>query len=81
MPTKSKQPQVPTIAVDEHAIAKALHVSVGWVRKDRYGRRILPFYRLGGHIRYNPDHCVAAIAAVEEGGDQAPKPRISRGVQ
>lgn len=59
--------QVP-IAVDEHVVAAALGLSVHWVRKDRIGKRLVPFYRIGGAIRYNLDRVREALAAVEEGG-------------
>lgn len=59
------------IAVDEYAAAAAINKSVGWMRKDRLGARIIPFYKIGGSVRYNLDRIREALAAVEEGGPAA----------
>lgn len=56
------------ICVDDNAVAAAIDKSVSWVRKDRIGARILPFYRIGGSCRYNLDRVRQALAALEEGG-------------
>lgn len=63
----------PQIAVDETACAQAIGMSVAWLRLDRRTKRIVPFYRLGGRIRYNLDRVREALAAVEEGGAQTRK--------
>lgn len=57
--------------VDEHGCAAILGVSVGWLRADRLGRRIVPYYKLGGLVRYNMRRVEQALAAVEFGGGQA----------
>jgi hypothetical protein len=57
-----------TIAVDERACARAISMSVAWLRKDRGGKRLLPFYRVGGRVRYDLSRVRTALAAVEEGG-------------
>jgi hypothetical protein len=59
------------IAVDEHACAAAIGMSVAWLRKDRRTARQVPFYRLGSSVRYNLDRVKAALAATEEGGPAA----------
>jgi hypothetical protein len=60
--------QIPQIGVDETIAAKALGVSVRWLQKDRIGRRIVPFYKMGGAVRYNLDRVREALSAVERGG-------------
>lgn len=62
------------IAVDETQLAKAIGMSVHFLRKDRRDKRQIPFYRVGGSIRYNLDRVRQALAACEEGGVQL-KPR------
>ncbi len=60
--------QLPRIAVDEKQIAAAIGMSVGFLRKDRQTKRQIPFYRIGGCIRYDLNRVREALAAVEEGG-------------
>lgn len=57
-----------SIAFDENEAAKALGMSLAWLRRDRRTKRLLPFYRIGGCIRYNPETLRKALAAFEEGG-------------
>lgn len=61
---------VAPIGVDEHAISKALGISLGWLRKDRRTKRIIPFYKFGTAVRYNPERVREALAVVEEGGSR-----------
>jgi hypothetical protein len=61
----------PNIIVDEYSCAAALGMSVGWLRADRLGKRILPFYKIGGAVRYNLRRVEEALAAVEVGGRRA----------
>lgn len=56
------------IAVDEKQAAAAINMSVGFLRKDRQTKRLIPFYRIGGSIRYDLNRVREALAAVEEGG-------------
>ena len=57
------------IAVDEYAIAAAIGMSVHWLRKDRRGKRVVPFFRIGGAIRYDHQRVrEALVAKCEEGG-------------
>ena len=58
------------LAVDEKTLAEALGMSVAWLRKDRSGARIVPFYRLGTSIRYNIDRVREALDKRAEGGAQ-----------
>jgi hypothetical protein len=60
--------------VTEHEVAEAIGMSVHFVRKDRYTKKRIPFYRVGGRILYNLDRVRAGLAALEEGG---PTPRKS----
>ncbi len=39
------------LVIDEHELAIALGMSVHFLRKDRCGPRLIPFYRIGGSIR------------------------------
>jgi hypothetical protein len=61
-------PATPILAVDEYAVAAAIGLSVHWVRKDRRGARVLPFYRLNGAVRYDLGRVREALIAREEGG-------------
>ncbi len=61
-------PTVPKLVLNESEIAAALGVSKSWVQHDRCGARILPFYKIGGSVRYNLDRVRAALDAREEGG-------------
>lgn len=58
------------VVLDEKGIAEALGISVSFVRKDRGGKRILPFFRIGDLIRYDLGRVRAALLANEEGGRQ-----------
>lgn len=57
------------IAVDENAIAKQLNMSVHFLRKDRRGARVVPYFRIGGSIRYSVERVRAALSNLEEGGN------------
>ena len=56
------------LAVDEKTLAACLGMSVAWLRKDRSGARIVPFYRLGSSVRYNIDRVREALDKRAEGG-------------
>jgi hypothetical protein len=68
---------IPRIAVDETEAAKAIGMSVHFLRKDRRTKRLIPFFRIGDCIRYDLGRVREALAAVEEGGTR-PKPRVAR---
>jgi hypothetical protein len=76
--TAFEEPEPRYQLVDEHAVARALGKSVSWVRKDRRGKRIIPFIPLGGSIRYDLERIFAVLAGMEEGGPASPRPRASR---
>ncbi len=56
------------LAVDERAIADAIGLSVPWLRKDRAGKRLIPFFRVGRCVRYSPEAVRRALAELQEGG-------------
>ena len=56
------------IAVSESEIATAIGMSVHFLRKDRRGRRLIPFYRIGDSVRYDLTRVREALRAMEEGG-------------
>lgn len=56
------------LAVDEKTLAATLGMSVAWLRKDRSGARIVPFYRLGSSVRYSIDRVREALDKRAEGG-------------
>lgn len=62
------------VAINETRLAEALDMSVHFLRKDRRTKQLIPFYRLGGSIRYNLTSVTNALAAYEKGG-QRPQPR------
>lgn len=68
---KEKAQETPVLALNEVEAARALRVSLSWLQHDRIGRRLIPFYKLGKLVRYNPDRIKAAIARHEEGGNAA----------
>lgn len=55
-------------AVDDNTIARALGCSVAYVRKDRRTAKVIPFFRMGGLIRYDIDVVRAKMNASSEGG-------------
>lgn len=68
------------IAVGEFDLAAAIGMSVDFLRKDRCGKRIIPFFRIGKAIRYNPQRVNEALASLEEGGHKPPKPKAKKSV-
>ena len=67
----------PQLAVDEHTVAQAIGMSVAWLRKDRRGKRLIPFYRVGGCVRYSLARVQESLWTLEEGGPKRPKVRES----
>jgi hypothetical protein len=70
---QTKQPE--RIGVTEFVVAEELGISVHTLRKDRVKARRLPFYKIGGAVRYNLERVREALAQLEVGG---PKPRPTR---
>lgn len=68
MPTAGTPTPVPKLALTEHQMAEALGLSVFTLRKDRSTNRRIPFYKIGGAVRYNVDRVREALATLEEGG-------------
>ena len=73
-------PEIKTIAIGEFALADAIGMSVDFLRKDRSGKRIIPFFRIGKSIRYNPQRVNEALQAIEQGGHKPPKPTAGNSV-
>ena len=68
-PTMPKnQIELNCIGLNKAQIAKAIGMSPHWVDKDRRTKRLIPFYRIGGSIRYNLQRVEEALAKLEEGG-------------
>lgn len=72
-----KVPEI-KIAVGEYDLAAAIGMSVDFLRKDRSSKRIIPFFRIGKSIRYNPQRVNEALASLEEGGHKPPKSRAKK---
>lgn len=56
------------LIVDDKTIAELIGMSLHWVRKDRLTKRLLPFFRLGGAVRYDVPTVRSALLARSEGG-------------
>jgi hypothetical protein len=64
-----------TPLVSEAECAKALGLSIDWLRKDRKTLGTLPHIRMpSGAIRYSLQRCAEALAAHERGGRPVAKP-------
>jgi len=70
MPQKLTAAPSPTarIGLTEKELADMLGLSVAWLQRDRRTKRLLPFFRLGGSIRYSPERVRAALDRFQEGG-------------
>ncbi|RVT49648.1 helix-turn-helix domain-containing protein [Rubrivivax albus] len=66
------------LAVDEHEAAELLGISVHTLRKDRTKARRIPFFKIGGSVRYSVDRIRAALAEYEHGGPQTVSRRVGR---
>jgi hypothetical protein len=60
--------QAISIAVDEAEMARLIGMSVHFLRKDRVTKRLLPFYKIGDAVRYDPSRVRLALVRMEEGG-------------
>jgi len=67
-PTMPKHKNNPPLAINEHEAAARLGMSVQWLRKDRYGAQVIPFYRVGSRVLYDPARIAQALKALEVGG-------------
>ena len=68
--TQSATPAIP-LALNEKDVAARLKVSLSWLQRDRRTKKVIPFYRIGGNIRYSPERVAEALAKLEEGGTAA----------
>ena len=55
--------------LDEAAMAERLSVSISFLQKDRLKQRRIPFIKLGSTIRYDPVAVMAAMTALQQGGN------------
>ena len=62
-------------------LAQHLPLSVSFIRKDRGGRQLLPFTRVGDRCLYNLERVRQALLAREEGGQTAQPSRRRRAAQ
>jgi hypothetical protein len=60
--------ETPRIAVGEGEAARAIGMSVFFLRKDRRTKRLIPFYRIGDRILYDLNRVRMALLTLEEGG-------------
>jgi hypothetical protein len=60
--------ELPRIAVDEVEAARAIGMSIHFLRKDRRTKRIIPFFKIGDCVRYDLARVREALIAAEEGG-------------
>lgn len=63
---------------NEKEVAEATSLSLGFIRADRLGRKLIPFSRVGGRVVYDLDAVKIAVAALQQGGKAMP--RQKRGV-
>lgn len=66
--TTKPNPNPPRIAVDEFEVAAELGLSVFYLRKDRRTKKVIPFFRIGGSVRYNLESIRESLLAAQEGG-------------
>lgn len=59
------------LGIDEFEAAAALGLSVHTLRKDRVAQRRIPYFKIGGSVRYNIDRIREALSALELGGPAA----------
>lgn len=66
------------LTLTEHEAAKALGLSVHFLRKDRRGARVEPFVRIGTRVVYRPESIASALERLEVGGVENSRKRSSR---
>ena len=64
-------------AITDLEMAKLIGMSVGFLRKDRITKRLIPYFKIGDSIRYNPERVMQALAALEEGGPSKSSRRVT----
>jgi hypothetical protein len=63
-------PHASSFGLTDKQISELMGMSLSWVRKDRITKRLIPFYRLGDAIRYDPETVRGAMLRNMEGGIQ-----------
>ena len=61
--------------VDEKGVSDFLGCSVAYIRKDRLGKRQIPFVRVGGLVRYDLARVRESLIVLEEGATHLRKPK------
>lgn len=59
------------LTLNEFEAADMIGMSVSFLRKDRLGAKLLPYFRIGNAVRYSPDTLRQALAALRQGGAPA----------
>ena len=54
---------------NEVEVAEATSLSLGFIRADRIGRKLIPFSKVGGRVVYDLDAVKVAVAALQQGGN------------
>jgi hypothetical protein len=57
-----------TRLVPDTVLAPILGVSQSFLQKDRLGKQLIPFYKIGDRCLYSPDEALGALRAVRQGG-------------
>lgn len=60
--------QTKPLLVNEKAISELIGMSVHFLRIDRRSGQTIPFFKIGGSVRYNPAQVTEALAAMAHGG-------------
>lgn len=60
----------PTTPVNEFVCAEHIGMSVFFLRKDRIGKKLIPFTKVGRTVRYDMQRVHEALEAMQHGGDK-----------
>lgn len=63
---------------NEHEVAEAVGLSLGFIRADRIGRRLIPFSKVGGRVVYDLNAVQVAVKALQQGGEASPRQKRSK---
>lgn len=65
------------VTVTESELSELMSLSTTFLQRDRRGKRLLPFYKLGGAVRYDLGRVRQALLSMELGGGLQKKTRAS----
>jgi len=65
---QSGNTQTTPLLVNEKTISELIGMSVHFLRIDRRSEQKIPFFKIGGSVRYNPARVTEALEAMEHGG-------------